>query len=376
MNATVTTALAAALVVAGGAFDSASLYVPGVALLALAGGAVAWVHLATRGARVERAAGPETVAEGEPYPLSIHLRGGLLPPRGELVDPLLERPLAISFGRGWIRARIRRTEMTVGEEVRFEHRGRHRLEAPRLIVRDPLGLCSRTVEGRAAGEVLVLPRIEPVRAGGGRASEGREAVAGADDGSGAGLSFAHDVEIDGLRPYRQGSPASRIHWPAVARHGELIERQLASGGEGTALVVLDAERPASPDALDRAVRAAASLCVHLARAGGCTLVAPGSSGPVRIDPKLRGWHRAHVCLALVEPGNSPARMARVAGGRATFWVTATKAGKPPRRLARARGSFIVTPFAPARGGAAFTVAGCHGRSLAAPRRAAKAWKAA
>jgi uncharacterized protein (DUF58 family) len=368
VSATVTTALAVALLVVGAAFDSPSLYVPGVALLALVGAVLAWSHLAARGARVERAPGPKTVTEGEPYPLRIALRGGILPPRGELLDPLLDRPLPISAASEGIRPRAER--MLCGE-VRFEHRGRHRLEPPRMIVRDPLGIRSRRVEGQATGEVVVLPRIEPIRAARGPTGEGGEAAAGAGDGTGVGLGGLLEVELGGLRPYRTGSPASRIHWPAVARHGELIERQLTSGGEGTALVVLDAHRPAGRDALDRAVRAAASLCVHLAPVGGCTLLVAGAPRPLRIDAKLRGWPQAHVRLALVQPGDSPAGVARLTGGATMFWVTAEDGGGPRRGVARGSG-FLVTPFPPAGGGVAFTVAGCHGRPLSGRRRAARA----
>jgi uncharacterized protein (DUF58 family) len=361
----VTTAFAAALLVVGGAFDSPSLYVPGVALLALVGGVLAWAQLASWGARLERIRGPKTVTEGEPYPLRIELRGGLLPPWGELVDPLLGRPLPVVVGRGgvWPRA-----ERTLREDVRFERRGRHRLEPPRLIVRDPLGICSRQVEGKATDEVVVLPRVEPVHAASDATRGGAEAISGAGDGTGSGLGGPLDVELDGLRPYRKGSPASRIHWPAVARHGELIERKLASGGEGTALVVLDAHRPAGGDALDRAVRAAASLCVHLARAGGCTLLVAGASRPLRIDPKLRGWPQAYLRLALVEPGDSLAGVARSTDGGTMFWVTAEDGGRPRPGVAGAS-DFIVTPFPTADGRAAFTVAGCHGRPLSASRRA-------
>jgi uncharacterized protein (DUF58 family) len=367
MNATVTTALAAALLVVGGAFDSPSLYVPGVALLTLVGGVMAWVQLASRGVRLERVPGPKAVTEGEPYPLRIEQRGGLLPPWGELVDPLLERPLPISAGRGSTRPRA---ERTLCEDVRFERRGRHRLEPPRLIVRDPLGICSRQVEGQSTDEIVVLPRVEPVHAASDATRDGDEVVSGAGESSGSDLGGLLDVELDGLRPYRKGSPASRIHWPAVARHGELIERRLASGGEGTALVILDAQRPAGPDALDRAVRAAASLCVHLARAGGCTLLVAGAPRPLRIDPKLRGWPQAHVRLALAEPGDSLTGVARSTGGGTMFWVTAEDGGGP-RRGAGGPSGFLVTPFPAAGGSAVFTVAGCHGWPLSGPRRAAR-----
>ena len=89
---------------------------------------------------------------------------------------------------------------------------------------------------------------------------------------------AAEFEVDGLRPYREGSPASRIHWPALARSGEMHERRMVAGAEATPLVVLDAELPDDQEALDRAVRAAASLCVHLAPGSGCSVLLPGSHG--------------------------------------------------------------------------------------------------
>ena len=99
---------------------------------------------------------------------------------------------------------------------------------------------------------------------------------GPDGPVGAGLDTRTiDFEIDGLRPYRNGSPASRIHWATVARTGEMVEHRLVAGADSSPLVVLDRFNPADQDALDSAVRAAASICVHLAPAGGCTLLVSG-----------------------------------------------------------------------------------------------------
>jgi uncharacterized protein (DUF58 family) len=366
MSARVTAALAVALLIAGGAFDSPSLYVPGVALAALAGAALAWGRLASRGARVERLPGPAAVAEGQPYPVRLRVRAGLVPPRGEVRDPLLPRPLPLAIRDG---ARSRTAELLLDGEARFAGRGRQRLDPPRLVVRDPLRLFDRRLEGGGGGEVLVLPRIEPVRAGRSAGGEDAEAAHGPIEGSGSGPAPPRDTDVEGLRPYRKGSPASRIHWPAVARHGDLIERRLASGGEGRPLVVLDAERPASPAALDRAVRAAASLCVHLARNGGCALLVGGASRPLPIDFKLRGWRRAHVHLALVEPGDGVRGIRRLGDRQTTFWVTAEEPRAASRMGIDARAAFLVTPSPPAGGRSSFTVAGCHGRPLAAGGRA-------
>src|SRR3954447_19930397 len=157
-RALATAALGVVLCLAGGAFDSASLYVPGVALVLAAVAATAWVWLAARGAAVERAPGPARVMEEEPYPLRISVRsGGLPPPGGELLEPLLGWPVPVA-GRWSRRVRI---------NVRFSRRGRRRLAPAMLVVRDPLGLDRVEVPGEGGQELLVLPRVEPVEPVGG-----------------------------------------------------------------------------------------------------------------------------------------------------------------------------------------------------------------
>jgi uncharacterized protein (DUF58 family) len=359
-------ALGVALCLAAATFDSASLYVPGIALLLLAVGATAWVLLAAAGARLVRQRGPHTVVEDAPYPLRIELRAGRLPPPGgELLDPLLGWPVPIG-GRWLRRVRI---------NVRFSRRGRRRLEPGLVVIRDPFRLCVREVRGDEGADLLVLPRIEPVTAPGGEgASAGDQLLAGAGVGpSGGGIdASAAELEIDGLRPYRPGAPASRIHWPTVARTGEVMERRLVSELDSAPLVVLDATSPASEEALDKAVRAAGSLCVHLARARGCALLLPGDRRPTELGADLAGWSAAHVRLALIESGAPPPAMARAPRGGAVLWVTASDARRAPRVLERlaAGARFLVTPF-PLRGcPAAFRVAGCTGQALDAARRRA------
>ncbi len=211
-----TAALGVALCLAGGTFDTVSLYVPGVALTAIAVGSTAWVLLAANGARIVRHAGPHKVVEEEPYPLRIEVSSGLLPPPGgELIEPLLGWPVPIA-GRWSRRVRI---------NVRFSRRGRRVLEPGRLVIRDPLRLFSREIVDRGGEEVLVLPRISPVTApGGGGAGAGEQGGRGIDAGvMGRRLDASlAELEIDGLRPYREGAPASRIHWPTVARRGVAV----------------------------------------------------------------------------------------------------------------------------------------------------------
>ena len=365
MGARGTAALGVALAAAGAAFGTPSLYVPGFALIALALITLAWVHLAAAGAGIEVDPGPTRIVEGDSYPLRLRLRRGQIPPPGgELSHPLLEQPVAVGPLR----------PARVDAEIRFERRGRHRLSCS-WTIRDPLGLTSRRNHAEEGDELLVLPRVEPVHPpafGGGGIGGG--SASGYDEGV-AGLREARAVEFefDGLRPYREGTPASRIYWPAVARSGEMVEMRLVAGANARPLVVLDASRPDDEESLDRAVRAAASLCVHLAQGGGCSVLIPGHRQATALDPALRTWPQVHGQLALVHAGVPTFPPARLARHGSIIWVTG---GNPMRgeRLVAALGAgphYVVAARPAGRTPPALTVAGCHGRRIGARRLPAR-----
>jgi uncharacterized protein (DUF58 family) len=343
-------------------FDTASLWVPSVALVGLAVGAALWVDLASRGAGIERTPGPPTIEEEQPYPLRLVLRPGILPPPGgELREPLLEAPIPLGVK---VPHRLRL-------EIRFARRGKRVLEPGTVTIADPLGLAARRIPGGGEPvELLVLPRVEPLEAAGAASGAGG-AGAGPDAGGGRAAlrgrldGSAAELDLDGLRPYREGTPASRIHWPAVARSGEMLERRLTADADSAPLVVLDATAPPSEEALDQAVRAAASLCVHLGRSTGCALLLPGDRRPAALAPDMSAWPALHARLALVQAAGSRPPLARARRAGAVIWVSAR--GDAPRDLARAAGGggWLVTPIesAPAGTAMAFTVAGCAGRRL-------------
>jgi uncharacterized protein (DUF58 family) len=356
MRAIGTALLGAAMVLAAAAFGSPSLFVPGIALILLAFVASAWVVLAGLDASLERRTTLATVEEEHPWPMEIVARTGVLPaPGGVLREPLLRGTLPMAG----------RTGRDIRVNVTFERRGRRRLEPTTLLIGDPLGLVERRLEAGAGQEVLVLPRVEPVVAA------GRGAVSRADTAGGTRpAESAAEIEMESLRPYREGTPASRIHWPTVARTGTLMERRLLADSDSRPLVVLDAGGSPDEHALDAAVRAGASLSVHLARLGGCSLLLPGDRRPTDLEPDLAAWSPLHIRLALVGPedGSPTARMHARRG--AIFWVTARPLTQRPRALDRIQAEcYLVTP-GPAEARAAFTVAGCTGVPLGRARRSA------
>jgi uncharacterized protein (DUF58 family) len=340
------TALGVLLLLVAGTFDAEPLYVTGAALVLLGVGAAAWIGLGAWGATVQRTVAKRSVVEEEPLSVLIEAVRGRLPlPPGWIDEPLLPEPVRLTAGRS--RARVR-------AEVTFGRRGRRVLAPPALVLRDPFGLAQRVVTGAHADEVLVLPRVLPVRAtaGGG---EGVSAHAR------AALVAAAETEIDGLREHREGSPASRIHWPTVARGAGLMERKLISEADSRPLVVIDPRAPASQDALDAAVRAAASLTVHFARKTGCGLVLPGDRRAVTIDPDLLAWPQAHVRLALMDDKTGPALTAAQNRRGLVVFVAARVVDRPPRGLGRTPGGcLIVVPGGIAGRTAVLQVAGCQG----------------
>ena len=339
-------ALGFLLLLVAGTFDAEPLYVTGAALVLLGAGAAAWIGIGAWGATVVRTIGKRSVVEEEPLPVRIEVRRGRVPlPPGWIDEPLLPEPVRLTAGRSRARVRV---------EVTFGRRGRRMLAPPALVLRDPFGLAQRIVAGAHADELLVLPRVSPVRAapGGG---EGVTAHAR------AALIAAAETEIDGLRAYREGSPASRIHWASVARGAGMMERKLISEADSRPLVVLDPRAPTSQDALDAAVRAAASLTVHFAKRTGCGLLLPGDRRATTIDPDLLAWPQAHVRLALMEEHAGPALAAAQNRRGLVVFVAARVVDRPPRGLGRTPGGcLLVLPGAIAGRRAVLEVAGCQG----------------
>ena len=269
---------------------------------------------------------------------------------------------------------LARAELHLNLTLRFPRRGRRRLEPAVLTIGDPLGLHRRELRGDAAGEVLVLPRTEPVvaAADGGGGGAGGLATSRAGPAAGRGSICGRSTwRSTAFAPTaREAQPPASTGRPwrgPVSCH----ERRLVAEAESAPLVVLDASRPDGEDALDRAVRAAASLCLHLARtSGGCALLLPRESRAIQIDPQLRAWPDAHARLALVDAGDGAPAIARARRAESVFWVTAAAASghRTAATALAARSAYLVTP-APVRGlRTGFTVAGCYGQVLAASRR--------
>jgi len=338
--------LGVVLLLVAGTFDAEPLYVTGIALALLGAGAAAWIGLGARGASLHREVGARSVLEDEPLTVRLEARAGALPlPPGWIDEPLLPEPVRFRAGRS--RARVR-------AEISFGRRGRRALAPPALVLRDPFGLAERVVPGGEAGEVLVLPRTFRVRAmaGGAQSSAGR---------AGSMLTAAAETEMDGLRPHVEGAPASRIHWPTVARGVGIMERRLIAEADSRPIVVLDPRGASGEDTLDAAVRATGSLVLHFAAQRGCALLLPGDRRPHLIETDRLAWPAAHARLAVVDGSAGPALNSAQNRRGLIVYVAARTVDRVPAALGRTPGgSLLVVPGTLPNRRAVFEVAGCHG----------------
>lgn len=361
---------AAGIILAGGAliltafaFATSELLVPGIAFVLLGLSAGPWVYAAARSATVRRRLEADRVVEDQPMEARIEVRGGPLGlPGAEVLDSLAGVTIRLSGASS--QPRRRATEVRV--VGRFPRRGRHRLEPPTLALSDPLGLARVVRTSRADPQsLLVLPRTERVRWIAGEGGERLDRGAGA-----AHLEMLAALEVDGLRPYRPGTPASRISWSALARGAGLLERRLRAERDAGPLVVLDLRSGGPGEDIDAAVRAAASLTLELARRGGCELLLPGDRRPVQIDSDLGAWPGAHARLALIEGGPEvPAPWTSSRARIGTIFYVAAEASRLPMRIVRGTpgGLVLVLPATVAPGRRAvsrFEVSGCRGYVLA------------
>jgi uncharacterized protein (DUF58 family) len=336
---------------------AAPLLIVGPAFVLLGALTLAFVLAAAHGAAVRRSALPARVVEDQPLDVAIELRVGPLgAPGAALIDPLEDEPIAV-------RKRGRQVGVRT-TDVRFvtslPRRGLFSVEPPSLLLNDPLGLAQARKSGEEQVQhLLVLPRTEPIR----WRQEGGEPPAPTQARS--SLEPLAAVDIDGLRPYRPGAPASRIHWQALARGAGLLERRLRSDGHELPLVILDPRGDGPPERLDAAVRAAGSLILELARNGGCRALIGGERRAAMIGPELSGWPALHARLAVLEGGPdapAPALADRAPGG--LLYVAARSLEGPPRSVAHGAGTrVLIVPAELAEGlagGPSFDVAGCRG----------------
>ncbi len=259
-----------------------------------------------------------------------------------------------------------------------QSRGRYRIGPLTVDLADAFGLTRRRMEFDERDELLVTPEIEDLSVSPDPAQ-----------GPSFGLSRARQLLRTGeeyymMRQYREGDDLRRLHWPSVARTGELMIRQDEATRRASGLVFLDNRQAALGQshgaAFERAVSVAGSVGVLLARSGFTvrfattelpaaaatedrfldTLAGVSHSSSRTIGPalaRLRGAASADTSLVLVSAPPSAEELAPLlragAGfGRclAVFVYPIDPAALPPDRQAQLEGRATQARLALTRSG--------------------------
>jgi len=160
-------------------------------------------------------------------------------------------------------------------------RGRYTLGPLTADLSDPFGLTKLRVEFDERDELVVAPEVEIL--GGGPDSP---------FGMTSGLALAKHLfrtgdEFYTMRPYVEGDDLRRIHWPSVARSGELMIRQDESTRKSTAVLFMDTRDAAvgqtHTPCFEKVVSVAASLGILLVRYGFSLKLATTQMSPQRVS---------------------------------------------------------------------------------------------
>jgi uncharacterized protein (DUF58 family) len=196
---------------------------------------------------------------------------------------LLEDHLPPAIGRSarLVIAGLRgRVKQHVSYTLVPQRRGRYSLGPLTVEVSDPFALTRARVEFDLREDLIVTPEVEDLVGG-----------PNSPFGLTSGLAMARHLfrtgdEFYTMRPYVVGDDLRRIHWPSVARSGQLMIRQDESTRRSTAVLFLDTREAAigqiHTPSFEKAVSAAASVGVLLLRYGFTMKLATSQLPPQRV----------------------------------------------------------------------------------------------
>ncbi|MEP6477086.1 MAG: DUF58 domain-containing protein [Actinomycetota bacterium] len=160
-------------------------------------------------------------------------------------------------------------------------RGRYRIGPLTVDLSDPFALSRLRLEFDDRDDLIVTPELEDL-----------QSAPDSPSGANVGLSRARNLfrtgeEFYTMRQYQQGDDLRRIHWPSVARSGELMIRQDESSRRSSALLFADTRMgtvgQAHSPAFEKVISATASIGVLMARNGFTLRVATADMPPVQVS---------------------------------------------------------------------------------------------
>jgi uncharacterized protein (DUF58 family) len=236
---------------------SPGLEVVGIGIGLLPFLAALFVRFTPRRLELRRRLSETRVAPGTRVTVDVELRNDSTA-RTPLL--LLEDRLPAALGRPArlvVASVLPRGTQRVAYSLLPQTRGRYGIGPLWVDVTDPFGLTRHRVQIDRRDELLVTPEIEDLTT-----------PPDAATGIGVGAARARQLMRSGeeyftMRAYQEGDDLRRIHWPSVARTGELMIRQNETSRRASAVVFLDdretALGAAHTPAFERAVSSAGSV---------------------------------------------------------------------------------------------------------------------
>lgn len=246
---------AGALVVAGRVLGAFELYLLGAGVAALVGVALLAVNLTRLQIGLSRSLVPPRVHAGGPARVELRLAN-----HARRKTPTLRLHDAVTGTRG---ANLLISPLGHNEQARAayqlptDRRGALTVGPLQLVVADPFGLCESRTTGLGTAQLVVYPHIDDLYALEHASSHDPQATSRHPNALGrVGDDFY------ALRPYVVGDDLRRVHWPSVARTGELMIRQHELPWQERTTVLLDVRAGGhSSESFERAVSATASILV-------------------------------------------------------------------------------------------------------------------
>lgn len=257
-----------ALIAAGLGAGSLALLAAGVFALAVVATAVAAATVRRNRIVVEPPVAPLLLRCGEQFAASMTLKGG----SGQ--GPVLVRGLVPSWAEPGHRSGDAvlvdpgRGDRRVAASCLAAHRGVYAWSPVTVALPDPFGISAAVVQCQRPGQSVVAPAVEPL--GAARVPAITGGISEFDDATVLSRRLIGESGISPIpRTYRPGDEQRRIHWPATARAGEPMVRAEDSGPTRRAVILLDCRSRGyrSEEGFERAVVAAASICVRLLQIG-------------------------------------------------------------------------------------------------------------
>ena len=179
--------------------------------------AVFFILRGTSGLRVNRSNTPARIQSGETIAESIILENRSWLPK--LWAQINDDSTLPGHEKGYVTSIGARKRIEWRLRTLCSRRGRYQLGPVRITTGDPLGLYQRTQILNKSAEILVLPKILPIK--------DFPLFPGQSIGRGKNQQRTQQVSTNvvTLREYLPGDPLSRIHWPISVRQSQLMVKE-------------------------------------------------------------------------------------------------------------------------------------------------------